>query len=101
VIAVQFSLAPDPSSWGADLGSTAAEPDDYLHNPDPRRDRKHDSGGTICTPRGIANLGCLALLALGLLALLYVVRTSMLNVMLIVCYIVRDTLCSVTSPRRS
>jgi hypothetical protein len=48
------------------------EPDDYLHNPDPRRDRKNDAGGTIFTARGIANLGCLLLLFLCLLTLLCV-----------------------------
>ncbi|KAF8127642.1 glycoside hydrolase family 16 protein [Boletus edulis] len=45
------------------------EPDDYLHNPDPKRDLKSDQGGTICTARGIANLGCLFLLAAGCIAL--------------------------------
>jgi beta-glucan synthesis-associated protein KRE6 len=48
------------------------EPDDYLHNPDPRRDRKSDKGGTIFTSRGLANLGCLALLVTGLTTLLSV-----------------------------
>jgi hypothetical protein len=66
----QFSLAADPSVWGADMQGNVAEPDDYLHNPDPKRDRKNDTGGSILTARGLMNLGCLALLALGLLALL-------------------------------
>lgn len=48
------------------------EPDDYLHNPDPRRDRKNDKGGSIFTARGIANLGCLFVLAAGCMMLLYV-----------------------------
>lgn len=48
------------------------EPDDYLHNPDPRRDLKNDKGGHIFTARGIANLGCLFILAAGCLMLLYV-----------------------------
>jgi hypothetical protein len=48
------------------------EPDDVLHNPDPRRDRKNDTGGTIFTARGMANLGCLAVLFFGLLVLLWV-----------------------------
>ncbi|KAL4078027.1 glycoside hydrolase family 16 protein [Scleroderma citrinum] len=39
------------------------EPDDYLHNPDPKRDLKSDKGGHIFTARGIANLGCLFILA--------------------------------------
>ncbi|KIJ39366.1 glycoside hydrolase family 16 protein [Sphaerobolus stellatus SS14] len=45
------------------------EPDDYLHNPDPKRDRKNDKGGTILTTRGIANLGCLFILVAGLTTL--------------------------------
>ena len=40
------------------------EYDDYLHNPD-----KEDSTGTIFTLRGLANLGCVALLAIGLVSL--------------------------------
>ncbi|KAH9955314.1 glycoside hydrolase family 16 protein [Russula dissimulans] len=45
------------------------EPDDYLHNPDPKRDRHYDAGGHIFTARGIANLGCLFLLGASLLML--------------------------------
>jgi beta-glucanase (GH16 family) len=45
------------------------EPDDYLHNPDPRRDRINDRGGSIFTARGTANLGCLSLLIIGCLGL--------------------------------
>lgn len=46
------------------------EPDDYLHNPDPTRDLKSDRGGHIFTSRGIANLGCLFILAAGIMTLL-------------------------------
>jgi beta-glucan synthesis-associated protein KRE6 len=49
------------------------EPDDDLHNPDPRRDRMNDSGGTVFTFRGIQNVGCLVFLVLGMMTLLYVV----------------------------
>ncbi|KAF8269632.1 glycoside hydrolase family 16 protein [Lactarius quietus] len=42
------------------------EPDDHLHNPDPKRDRHYDSGGHIFTSRGVANLGCLFILAAGM-----------------------------------
>ncbi|KAH7906855.1 glycoside hydrolase family 16 protein [Hygrophoropsis aurantiaca] len=49
-----------------------AEPDDYLHNPDPKRDLKNDKGGHIFTSRGIANLGCLFLLCALCVMLLYV-----------------------------
>ncbi|KAJ3803416.1 beta-glucan synthesis-associated [Lentinula aff. detonsa] len=58
-----FSLSADPMAWGTDL-SLRAEPDDYLHNPDPRRDRKNDLGGSFFTYRGLTNLGCLILLGI-------------------------------------
>ena len=69
---LQFSLSPDPQLWGADLSPNHPEPDDFLHNPDPRRDRRNDRGGSVFTCRGLTNLGCLIFLALGLVALLYV-----------------------------
>ena len=71
----QFSLSPDPKAWGADLSPNHPEPDDYLHNPDPRRDRNSDRGGSVLTYRGLTNLGCLVFLALGLVALLYVLSS--------------------------
>ena len=46
------------------------EGDDFLNKPDPRRDRKNDKGGHIFTTRGLANLGCIAILCLGILTLL-------------------------------
>ncbi|GJE87636.1 glycoside hydrolase family 16 protein [Phanerochaete sordida] len=61
-ISDKFAMSPDPSSWGGDLSPSFREPDDELHNPDPKRDRKSDKGGTIFTSRGIANLGCLFIL---------------------------------------
>lgn len=68
----QFSLSADPRDWGSDISMNYKEPDDYLHNPDPRRDRKNDRGGSFFTARGLANLGCLFILAAALIALLYV-----------------------------
>ncbi|KIM66344.1 glycoside hydrolase family 16 protein [Scleroderma citrinum Foug A] len=68
-ISNKFSLSPDPQMWGADISPNHSEPDDYLHNPNPRRDRKHDRGGSVFTCRGLANLGCLLVLTTGLLAL--------------------------------
>jgi len=65
----KFSLSPDPSSWGADISPNHAEPDDYLHNPDPRRDRKSDKGGNVFTYRGLTNLGCLLVLVAGIVTL--------------------------------
>ncbi|KIK93596.1 glycoside hydrolase family 16 protein [Paxillus rubicundulus Ve08.2h10] len=60
----KYALKPNPAEWGAyALVMGTPEPDDYLHNPDPKRDLKNDEGGTICTPRGIANLGCLFILS--------------------------------------
>lgn len=58
-------------AWGTDL-SLRAEPDDYLHNPDPRRDRKNDLGGSFFTYRGLTNLGCLILLGVVFVTLLCV-----------------------------
>lgn len=67
----QYSLQPNPAEWGASaLTMGMPEPDDELHNPDPKRDLKSDQGGTICTARGVANLGCLFLLAAGCITLL-------------------------------
>ncbi|THH34156.1 hypothetical protein EUX98_g179 [Antrodiella citrinella] len=68
-ISDKFALPPDPSSWGGDLSIEHREVDDFLHNPDPRRDRKYDQGGTIFTLRGVANLGCLVILFLGITTL--------------------------------
>jgi hypothetical protein len=72
-------MAADPTAWGADLASQQSEPDDYLHNPDPKRDRKNDAGGSIFTARGMMNLGCLMILALGILTLLYVYSSAPLH----------------------
>lgn len=78
--------------WGADISPNHPEPDDYLHNPDPRRDRKHDRGGSVFTCRGLANLGCLFVLTAGLLALLYVSDVvSCLHVL--ISSLARDTPC--------
>lgn len=49
------------------------EPDDHLHNPDPKRDRHNDAGGHVFTGRGIANLGCLLIIISGMLMLLFVI----------------------------
>ncbi|KAG0699610.1 glycoside hydrolase family 16 protein [Suillus ampliporus] len=62
----QYALNLNPEDWGATaLHVGTPEPDDYLHNPDPKRDLKNDKGGHIFTARGIANLGCLLLLVSG------------------------------------
>nr|ODN86871.1 glucosidase [Cryptococcus depauperatus CBS 7841] len=56
----------DPMGWGAMTGGP--EDDDYMHNPDPKNDKKYDRG-TIFTIRGITNIGCLILLVLCLVTL--------------------------------
>lgn len=65
----QYSFPPSPVTWGTPLLIGTPEPDDDLHNPDPRRDRKNDLGETIFTARGVANLGCLLILCLACLML--------------------------------
>ncbi|KAJ7783618.1 beta-glucan synthesis-associated protein [Mycena maculata] len=68
-ISDKFSLSPDPAAWGADISPNHPEPDDFLHNPDPKRDLKHDSRGNVFTLRGLSNLGCIIILGLGIIAL--------------------------------
>ncbi|TFK48197.1 glycoside hydrolase family 16 protein [Heliocybe sulcata] len=65
----QFTAHSDPNAWSAHLFSNQPENDDFLHNPDPRRDHKWDRGGSMFTGRGIANLGCLFIMAAGLITL--------------------------------
>ncbi|RPD63538.1 glycoside hydrolase family 16 protein [Lentinus tigrinus ALCF2SS1-6] len=45
------------------------ERDDGLHTPDPIRDHKRDGGGTMFTARGLVNVGCVFILAAGIIAL--------------------------------
>ncbi|KAK7444002.1 hypothetical protein VKT23_015399 [Stygiomarasmius scandens] len=68
-ISSKFSLTADPSTWGLTVYPDTPEPDDFLHDPDPKRDRRNDNGGTIFTMRSLSNLGCLAILGVGLLTL--------------------------------
>jgi len=68
-ISDKFSLSADPKSWGADVSPAYAEADDYLHNPDPKRDRKNDHGGSIFTWRGLANIGTIIVLVTALIVL--------------------------------
>ncbi|KAI3605273.1 glycoside hydrolase family 16 protein [Moniliophthora roreri] len=68
-IAEKYSLSADPREWGTSLSPSFPEPDDKLHNPDPVRDRKNDSGRSFLTRRGFMNLGCMIALILGLLSL--------------------------------
>ncbi|KAF8633820.1 hypothetical protein AX15_001232 [Amanita polypyramis BW_CC] len=65
----KYALPHSVSSWNMPLHMNEIESDDYLHNPDPRRDRKNDRGGHIFTFRGLANLGCLFILVAGMMML--------------------------------
>ncbi|CED82818.1 Concanavalin A-like lectin/glucanase, subgroup [Phaffia rhodozyma] len=47
-----YSLPSDPSEW---TWVNDVEADDYLHNPDPKHDKR--GAGTILTARGLANIG--------------------------------------------
>ncbi|KAF7369038.1 Glycoside hydrolase family 16 protein [Mycena venus] len=68
-LADKFSLSPDPTVWGSDL--SRPEPDDNLHNPEIKNGKFVDgaSSSGFITGRGVANIGCLAILAVGLVAL--------------------------------
>ncbi|EIM88603.1 glycoside hydrolase family 16 protein [Stereum hirsutum FP-91666 SS1] len=67
-IAEKFSLSPDPSRWGTNLSPEFAEADDDMHNPSDLTDGK-TSGSSFITMRGLTNLGCLVLLAIGIICL--------------------------------
>ncbi|SNX82220.1 probable KRE6 - glucan synthase subunit [Melanopsichium pennsylvanicum] len=56
----------DVKMWGD--YDAESEPDDYLHEPDAEQDRKTANKG-VFTPRGLLNIGTLAVIGLGLLAL--------------------------------
>jgi hypothetical protein len=57
----KYSLSPDPRSWGANLSPDFIEPDDSLHNPE---NPFHADGRRFTfSARGLANLGCLAMLS--------------------------------------
>ncbi|KAG2156292.1 glycoside hydrolase family 16 protein [Suillus clintonianus] len=79
-ISHRFHLSPDPRDWGSSLYSDCKEPDDDLHNPSVR---DHNSWGP---DRGLANIGCLLIMAVGLITLFagypiitYFTRTSLSN----------------------
>ncbi|KAI0669783.1 glycoside hydrolase family 16 protein [Trametes maxima] len=68
-ISEKYVLPLDPEAMARAHMVDGPEPDDALHNPDPRRDRKGESRGNIFTARGLVNLGCISLLAAGIIAL--------------------------------
>jgi hypothetical protein len=63
----KFSLPADPYTWGSVITGPDLEPDDYLHNPDPKYDTDSFSGFSC---RGFSNVGCMLLLLFILLGLL-------------------------------
>ncbi|KAF8903274.1 beta-glucan synthesis-associated protein KRE6 [Gymnopilus junonius] len=65
----KYALSASPATWGSPLFMNNQEPDDWLHNPDPRRDRRSDHGGSVFTLRGFGNLGCLSIIVAGFLTL--------------------------------
>ncbi|KAG7446496.1 glycoside hydrolase family 16 protein [Guyanagaster necrorhizus] len=67
-ISKKFSLSPDPQQWGSDLSPDLVEPDDDIHTPKERSDQV-EIGGHVISIRGVTNLGCLAMLCAGILAL--------------------------------
>ena len=76
LMSVQFAFPYDPLDWGSTLDVGSQEPDDWLHNPDPRRDRQVDNDINIFTSRGLTNLGCLVILVIAMVGLLCVCSSS-------------------------
>ena len=67
---MQYTLAPDPSTWGADVSKEFKEEDDDIHEPGPMRKGMIDRDGHILSWRGITNLGALFFVIVGIVALL-------------------------------
>ncbi|GLB34042.1 putative beta-glucan synthesis-associated protein (SKN1) [Lyophyllum shimeji] len=65
----KFSLAPDPRQWGSDLSPDLVEADDEIHNPDIQLGIFKDEHDLSFSRRGVANVGCLTFLILGILTL--------------------------------
>ncbi|KAG8701145.1 hypothetical protein FRC08_004253 [Ceratobasidium sp. 394] len=64
-----YSFDPDPTHWGTKhLALNDSEPDDDLHNPDPRRDKTYDKHVAFSV-RGLINVGCLVFVVIALLTL--------------------------------
>jgi hypothetical protein len=67
----QWTLVEDPRQWSVDVESKSPDDDDaYWYTDD--EDRPVDSIRSLCSRRGLTNLGCLVLVVIALLALLYV-----------------------------
>ncbi|KAF7981670.1 hypothetical protein HWV62_32212 [Athelia sp. TMB] len=66
---LQYALSPDISQWGFNVSPRMPEADDELHQPDPKS--KSFGRGNIFSDRGCLNLGCLLILVVGLVTLLW------------------------------
>ncbi|KZV83153.1 glycoside hydrolase family 16 protein [Exidia glandulosa HHB12029] len=73
----RYAISPDPSFWKEYQDYDLEDPDDFLHNPDP----KNYSRGHIFTRRGFVNLGCLFILFMGILGVfaIYPITTFVLK----------------------
>jgi hypothetical protein len=63
-------MHPDPSFMDCNVAIGTPEADDWLHAPEDA-----DNNGTMCTWRGLGNLGCLAFLVLIILTAMQVNST--------------------------
>ncbi|KAJ7472267.1 glycoside hydrolase family 16 protein [Mycena galericulata] len=68
-LAEKYSLSPDPALWGSNLSPNLPEPDDALHQPEMKGGKVIDRKPVSISSRGIANVGCLIVLCLAILAL--------------------------------
>ncbi|KAG8862814.1 hypothetical protein FRB96_000824 [Tulasnella sp. 330] len=64
----KFPVSADPGHWAAETSPDYPEPDDELHNPDPKRDR-HVDHVALFSGRGCLNVGCLVLITTALFTL--------------------------------
>ena len=60
-----YYAAPNMSIWQ----SLEPEDDDWMHNPDPKRDRKEDKRIGACSARGVCDVGTMIVIMLACLAL--------------------------------
>ncbi|KAF8309236.1 hypothetical protein DL93DRAFT_2118127, partial [Clavulina sp. PMI_390] len=65
----KFLDASHPSLWEESAPGFGGDADDYLHEPDPIRDRYKIERSPIWTLRGLQNLGFLLVLSIGLIGL--------------------------------
>ena len=65
----KYAISPDPSFWKEYGTYDVEDPDDSLHEPE-REGRGRSRRGHLFTTRGLANIGCLFILVVGILGLL-------------------------------